>query len=251
MTTPHDLLAELAELAGQAAELVTPSELAAVAELVTAAARLAFGAAACSVAVVDEDTDELVYIAASGAGAVEIVGTRLPVGRGLGGWVAQSGQPVAVADLRGDQRFALDVAESTHYVPTALMAVPIEADEGVIGVLSVLDRDATRADAERDLELAGLFAAQAAAGIRAAEAFHDVGRILLRELARAAADGSTIRDALSEAPSARPAYPSERRYFALLAELRTAGEAEQQLALRVLEDVLDYARQKGASSRPR
>ena len=251
MTQPNDLLAQLAGLARDTAGVLEPPELAAVCEAVTAGARAVFGAAACSVAVLDEETDELVYTAASGAGAAEIVGTRLPVGRGIGGWVAQSGQPVAVSDLNSDQRFARDVAESTNYVPTALMAVPIESSERVLGVLTVLDRDSSRPGAENDLELAGRFAAQAAAGIRAIEAFRDAGGVLLRELARAVGEGSDLRAALVEAAQTGSRRATPQRYIALLAELQNAGPVEQELALRVLEDVLEYTRKKGASSRPR
>jgi len=126
-------------------------------------ARAALGAAACSVAVLDEDEGELVYRAASGVGAEEIVGVRLPVTRGIAGWVAVSGQPLMVSDPAADRRFAQDVAESTAFVPQSLLAAPLMGPDGVLGVLSVLDRDADRADAGRDLHLAASFAARAAA----------------------------------------------------------------------------------------
>lgn len=247
--TAQDLLRELALLASDAGRVLEPPEIARIAESVTAAALLVFGAVACSVAVIDEDTDELVYTAAAGAGAREIVGTRMPIGRGLGGWVAQSGQSVAVSDLHADPRFAQDIAESTGYVPTALIAVPIESGDRILGVLTVLDRDSMRPGAERDMELATTFAAQAAAGLRAAETVRDIGSVLLRELGRAATEGATLHEALGEEPIPLRAVPS--RYVALLAELRAMGEAEQRLALRVIEDVLDYARKKGEVPRPR
>ncbi len=51
-----------------------------------------------------------------------------------------SGQPIAVRDVQADARFARDVAESTHYVPTAIYAAPmLDADGEVLGVVSVLD----------------------------------------------------------------------------------------------------------------
>jgi signal transduction protein with GAF and PtsI domain len=249
---PTALLSELAALAADAADTLSPPESAGVSESVTAVARRVFGAAACSIAVLDEDADELEYVAASGVGAEQIIGTRLPLGRGFAGWVAQSGQPVAVTDLRSknDPRFARDVAESTNYVPDALMAVPIESGERVLGVLSVLDRDVTRAGVENDLELASAFAAQAAAAIVAVEAFRNIGGVLLRELARAAGEGTDLAEALAEPPAARPADAATRRYIALLADLRSAGPAEQRLALDIVESVLGYARRKGGLSRP-
>src|SRR5215467_7511780 len=83
------------------------------------ATRSLFGAAACSVALVEADGETLVFVASDGAGADEIVGVRIPVSRGIAGWAAMSGQPIAVRDVQTDARFARDVAESTHYVPTA------------------------------------------------------------------------------------------------------------------------------------
>jgi GAF domain-containing protein len=68
-----------------------------------------------------------------------------------------------VSDLASDRRFARDVAESTEYVPRALLAVPVQGPEGVVGVLSVLDRDPERVDAGHDLQLAARYAAEAAA----------------------------------------------------------------------------------------
>lgn len=110
-------------------------------------ARTAFGAAACSIAVLDDERGELIYRAASGAGAEAILGVRLPVTRGIAGWVAVSGQPLSVSDLHRDQRFAADVAESTQYVPRTLLVSPIVGDDGVLGVVSILDRDADRSGA--------------------------------------------------------------------------------------------------------
>ncbi|GAW49953.1 MULTISPECIES: S8 family serine peptidase [unclassified Nocardioides] len=97
-------------------------------------------AAACSVAVVAPDRETLRYVAADGEGAAEIVGVELPVGRGLAGWVATSGQAIAVREARADARFAADVAERTGYVPDAVLVAPFLAADGEVrGVLTLLD----------------------------------------------------------------------------------------------------------------
>ncbi len=104
------------------------------------ATRALFGAAACSIALVDDDGEHLRFVASDGAGADEIVGVTIPVSRGIAGWAAMSGQPIAVRDVQTDARFARDVAESTHYVPTAIYAAPmLDAEGEVLGVASVLD----------------------------------------------------------------------------------------------------------------
>ena len=72
-----------------------------------------FEAAACSIALIDRTTGELVYQAAWGAGAKEIVGVRLPPGTGIAGAVVASGEGDAVPDCRNDPRFAAQIAAGT------------------------------------------------------------------------------------------------------------------------------------------
>lgn len=140
-----------------------------------ASTRGMFAAAACSCALASEDGSRLTFAAADGAGAAQIIGVSLPVSRGIVGFVAMSGQPMAVADVTRDDRFARDIAESTSYVPTSILAAPmLDLDGEVIGVLEVLD--ATHGDEETRLggqrgtvaELAALtvVASQAAAVVR-------------------------------------------------------------------------------------
>lgn len=104
-----------------------------------AVARCAYGAAAVSVAIVDEQG--LHYVAADGVAGRAIVGTRLLPGRGIAGFVAATGQSITVLDLAADPRFASDVAERVGYVPTSMHCVPFHDTEGdVAGVISLLDR---------------------------------------------------------------------------------------------------------------
>ncbi len=117
-----------------------------------------FGAAAASIALVDETTGELVYQSAWGAGAREIVGVRLPPGAGIAGQVVQSGAPEAVPDCRTDPRFAARIAEGTGYVPYTMLIVPLTRAGRPIGALSILDRRDGRAYRNDDLESAALFA---------------------------------------------------------------------------------------------
>lgn len=104
------------------------------------ALRARLSATAASVAVLDDTRTTLHYVAATGAGATQIVGTELPVHRGLAGWVVTSGQSLALREARRDDRFAADVAESTGYVPDVVLGAPLFTASGEIrGVLTVLD----------------------------------------------------------------------------------------------------------------
>jgi GAF domain-containing protein len=133
---------------------------------ITAVGRRAFDAAACSIALLEPDDEHLVFRAATGAGAEEVLGLRLPVNRGLAGWVVSSGQPIAVHDVRADPRFAVDVAESTGYVPRSILAAPVTTSGDAIGVIEVLDSDNRSRD---DLDLLTALAAHAALAVELVE----------------------------------------------------------------------------------
>ncbi|MEU5328439.1 MULTISPECIES: GAF domain-containing protein [Streptomyces] len=129
-------------------------------------ARAIFGAEASSVFLLDEEADELVFQAVSGQGEEFLVGRRFPAGRGIAGWVATSGEPMVVDDLSADPSFDRSLAESTAYVPNALMAAPLISDARILGVLEVLDPSPQARSGVRELDLLAMFARQAAAALR-------------------------------------------------------------------------------------
>jgi hypothetical protein len=117
-----------------------PDVEAAMLSAIVKAAAGVFEAAACSVALVDPVTEELVYQAAWGAGAKEIVGVRLPHGKGLAGSAVQAGAGLAIPDCRTDPRFQAQIAAGTGYVPYTMLVIPLRQGSRVVGALSVLDR---------------------------------------------------------------------------------------------------------------
>src|SRR4051794_12441076 len=118
-----------------------------------------FEAAGALNALNHQPTGELVYQAAWGAGANEIVGVRLPPGVGIAGSVVASGEGVAVPDCRNDPRFAAQIAAGTGYVPNTMLVVPLKHSSGtVVGVLSILDRRDGGAYDQRDVMRAESFA---------------------------------------------------------------------------------------------
>jgi GAF domain-containing protein len=125
-------------------------------------ARALFSAKASTIFLVDETTNDLVFAAVSGEGERSLIGSRLPANTGIAGWTLTTRQPLAVADLASDPRFARSSAESIGYVPDALAAVPILREDTGVGVLEVLDPGLGRPVGQGDLTLLALFAEQAA-----------------------------------------------------------------------------------------
>jgi GAF domain-containing protein len=171
------------------------------------AARAIFSARAASIFLHDEDTDELVFEAAAGEGGGDLVGTRIPSGTGIAGWVLVTRQSLVLNDLADDPRFARDVAERTGYVPTALMAVPLLYEERALGVLQVLDPRQDERSGLAEMELLGLFANQAAIAL-------DLLRGARRARAVIETGGGDI-DAVTALASTLDALEEERREAAV------------------------------------
>ncbi|MDQ6686226.1 MAG: GAF domain-containing protein [Actinomycetota bacterium] len=231
-------MARVADLVGPG---VAPTATDALLRSITRTARGLFGAAACSLALLSDDESELIFTSVSGAGEADVSGLRIPSNTGIAGWVVMSGQPIAVGDLHRDPRFATDVAETTGYVPTTLLAVPVQTPERLLGVVELLDRDESRAEANRDMEMLALFADQAALAIDGERAFWDFGRLLLKAAA-VRAENATLAAALDEVAAAESGDPRDvAELAALVAQLRQLGPAESRLAVAVVREVIRYA----------
>lgn len=207
------------------------------------AARAVFGAEACSIALLDAEEENLVFTAASGAGAEAVIGLSVPVGVGVAGWVVGAGQSIEITEVARDPRFARDVAERTGYLPRAILAAPLETDDRILGVVEVLDRDADRPGSDRDLVLLDFFATHAAVAVESARLFGDMGRLLLRALSAAEGEGD-LGAQLAAAAKALEVDVDLADLAELFGELGRTGVAERRLAVQVASDVLTYARKR-------
>jgi GAF domain-containing protein len=148
-----------------------------------------FGAEAASIALHDPATDRLVFEVAAGEQGESVVGLAIGSGEGVAGYVFSTGQPIALSDVASDARFGRSAAERTGYVPRSLVAVPLADDEGVLGVLEVLDKRGDGGFDLRDVELASVFARQATVAIRSSRIERDAAALLRSVLAAAGDDG--------------------------------------------------------------
>jgi GAF domain-containing protein len=147
-----------------------------------------FGAEAASIALHDPATDRLVFQVAAGERGEGVVGLAIDASQGVAGYAFSTGQPLALSDVERDARFGRATAEQTGYVPRSLIAVPLVDDEGVLGVLEVLDKRADGGFDLHDIELATVFARQATVAIRSSRIERDTAS-LLRAVLTAADDG--------------------------------------------------------------
>ncbi len=93
---------------------------------------------AVSVALVERDGD-LLFRAASGESANQVVGMRMPRGAGIVGWVAENGQPLWSPDSYNDPRFYRDADRQTGFHTQAILATPVKYGGETLAVLEMLN----------------------------------------------------------------------------------------------------------------
>ena len=243
-----ELLRAIALRAETARRLHGESSRAVLRSVVEATVAL-FDAEAASIALYNPTTDRLVFEVAAGEQGQGVIGLSIAPDQGIAGYVFRTGQSLALSDVERDARFGRAVAEKTAYLPRSIVAVPLVDGDTTIGVLEVLDKRSAETFSLRDIELAAIFARQAATAIGAARVERDVTALLasaLRDLAGAAADngnGAAIEEVVGSATAAL-GRDDETRLWALVeavARVRNADPGQ----LELVADILDALARQG------
>jgi signal transduction protein with GAF and PtsI domain len=185
------------------------------------------------------------------------VGLSVPPSQGLVGYVYTTGQALALSDVARDKRFGRAFAESTSYVPRSIVAVPLVDEHGTIGVLEVLDKRDEVAFNLRDIELASVFARQAAVAISASRVERDVASLLgavITQLAGPDSDvtSKAVEELVADAMGGLTGE-DESQLWALverIARIRRADPAQLALVADILGVLADHA-DRAARSRTR
>jgi PAS domain S-box-containing protein len=165
--------------------------------------RRAAEAEACSVALADQTTGELVFRQAVGGASQTTIGLRIQPGQGIAGWAFQQQRSALVVDAQADARF-YSVYDS-DYVVRDLVCVPLLIRQTAVGVLELINKRGGTFS-EDDVHLLESVAAQAAVAIENARLFatEHVGREQLETLYRigqainSTLDAETILERLTD-----------------------------------------------------
>ena len=122
-------------------------------------------AESASLMLVIEETNELEFKIVLGPKASEVKPFRLPIGKGIAGWVAQSGKPVLIPDCYSDPRFDPSFDKRSGYHTRTMLTVPMIHQSKTLGVMSILNRLDGNPFDENDQMLFTIFASQAALSI--------------------------------------------------------------------------------------
>ncbi len=97
-------------------------------------------AEASTLMLVDEVRQELVFTIPAGPAEQFLRELRMPLNKGVAGWVATHGQPLLIADAAGDARFYTSVDLLSGFRTRAIMAVPLQVKGKIIGVAEVINK---------------------------------------------------------------------------------------------------------------
>lgn len=138
-----------------------------------------------SVIIRDGDNGDLRFLSAIGKVADQLIGMKIPSGKGIAGFVFSSGQPVAVTDVGQEESFYAEVDKKTGYTTQTILATPLRHNDEVIGVLEYVNRIGDppyEAFTPFEMDKAALFAEAIASLVNAYESakiFRELGEKML------------------------------------------------------------------------
>lgn len=166
MPFPSDRLGDLNALLETSAVLNASRDLEDVLRTILQIATRVVKAEASSLVLVEKVGDALVCQVALGSkGRIVEQQLRLPVGKGIVGWVVEHGQPVCVNDVQNDQRFYGGLDEMTGFRTVSILCVPMIAHQRTVGAIEVLNARHADGFQPADQALLTALATQAAIAI--------------------------------------------------------------------------------------
>jgi len=98
-----------------------------------------FGPERWSLLMVDPEKDELFYAIAVGEDAESLKPLRVPMGHGVAGWVAQTGNPLIVPNVRLDPHWSKFAKNHPELQIESIACVPIRSGAKTLGVIQLLN----------------------------------------------------------------------------------------------------------------
>jgi len=201
----------------------------------------------------DKATNELVFEVVEGAAlgprAVEAARQfRVPLGQGIAGWVAASGQPVVRSDLAADPRFVAEATERIGYVPHSMLCLPLNGEDGILGVIELFDKADGTAFTADDMGTLGVFGEAAAAAITQSQVLNDVTRLfglMLQRLLGDTPDAVLLHDHVAELVARvveTPDYRDAIQIALTAGQIARQGPEARRYCLQVLDAFADYLR---------
>ncbi len=131
--------AELATINDITQAVTATLDLQEVLGLVTKQISSLFAVERGSLLLLDEKTNQLYFAMALGTDLKKLKDYRVPIGKGIVGWVVQEGKPALVSDVLRDTRFFSKVSDDLKIDVRSILCVPLRVRGRIIGALELMD----------------------------------------------------------------------------------------------------------------
>ncbi|MBN1177619.1 MAG: GAF domain-containing protein [Anaerolineae bacterium] len=118
-----------------------------------------------SLLLIDEETDELVFVLVHGGVRETLPGHRFDRHLGIAGWVADHIEPAIVNSVYTDSRFLPAVDERFGFATHSLLAVPLAARGKPLGVIEVVNKRSGEPFDDKDASLLSILATLSASAL--------------------------------------------------------------------------------------
>jgi diguanylate cyclase (GGDEF)-like protein len=98
-----------------------------------------FGPERWSMLMVDDKSGELYYAIAVGENTESLKGLRVPLGEGVAGWVASTGNPLVVPDVALDPHWSAFANKHPDLKIKSIACVPVRSGNKTLGVIQLLN----------------------------------------------------------------------------------------------------------------
>ena len=131
-------------------------------------------AEAASLLLVDAKTNMLYFKIATGEKGDEVKEFKIKMGQGIAGLVAQTGEPMLIADAQQDNRWNSRISDSIDYETRSMACVPLKLNQQTIGVVQVINKKDNSQFHQADMDVLEEFSSLAALAIGSARNLEQV-----------------------------------------------------------------------------
>ena len=94
----------------------------------------------CSILRLDQNTDELFFVAVKGISLDNLKDIKLKVGEGVAGIVAQTGESMYIEDTAHNEFFSKKIDKISGFHTKSIIAVPIKFRDKIFGVIEIINQ---------------------------------------------------------------------------------------------------------------
>ena len=106
-----------------------------------------------SLALLDEERQELVFVIVVGELSDSLTNQRMPVNEGIAGWVVRNSKPALVPDVRRDPRFFSGIDDTHKFKTLSIAAAPLIGSGKTFGMIEILNHQGNEPFTTNDLGL--------------------------------------------------------------------------------------------------